>query len=175
MVDSQSVLIDYRQELEIKLLKLLQKINFDQKYYQYYQSRSNSSEKSNLKLDVFETVLMQTSLDFKYNKKEKFFGHKETVANHDVVFNIAFTSSSVELILSIKADESCKVGGSFPALARKVARLNDPNFDYSPRFPKLPFSNLLELQDTVGFGISLFEEVKQKLLLEDPFKKYSTR
>jgi hypothetical protein len=174
-MDSQSVLIDYRQESERKFLKILQKIDFDKKYYQYYENCSNRLEKSNLKLDAFESVLISSSLDFKYDKREKFFGHKETVAKHDVVFNVAFPYSCVELILSVKVAESCKVGGPFPALARKVARLNDPNFNYSPYSPVLPFSNYVELQDTVNFGIALFEEVKQKLLLEDPFKEYSTR
>jgi hypothetical protein len=168
-MDSQSVSIDYKQDSERKLLKALQKIDFDKKYYQYYESCSNRPEKSKLKLDDFESVLMSSSLDFKYDKREKFFGHKEIVAKYDVVFNIAFPYSCVELILSIKVDKPCKVGGPFPALARKIATLNNPNFNYSPYSPILPFSNYIELQDTVNFGITLFEEVKQVLLLEDPF------
>jgi uncharacterized beta-barrel protein YwiB (DUF1934 family) len=169
IMNSQSVLSEHRQESEEKLLKILQKINFDKNYYQYYEKCSNRSEKSNLKLDAFESVLMSSSLDFKYDKREKFFGHKTTVARYDVVFNIAFPYSCVELILSIKVDKSCKIGGPFPTLARKVARLSDPNFSYSPYSPVLPFSNHIELRDTVKFGISLFEEVKQSILLEDPF------
>jgi hypothetical protein len=170
MTNSQSVLSEHRQESEGKLLKILQKINFDKKYYQYYEECSNHSEKSNLKLDDFESVLMSIPLDFKYDKREKFFGHKTTVLEHDVIFNVAFPYSCVELILSIRVDEMCKVGGPFPSLSRKVARLSDPDFSYSPYSPVLPFSNYFELQEAVNFGISLFEEIKQELVVESFFE-----
>jgi hypothetical protein len=174
MTNSQSVMSGNVQELEQKLgqklFKTLRRINFDKKYYGYCESHSDRTEKSNLKLSDFESVLMSTSLNFKYDKREKFFGHKETLENHTIVFNIAFSSCRVEIILSIIVNESCTIGDPFSALARRVARLDDPNFEYSPRYPEFPFSNYLELQDAVNFGISLFEEIKQGLLVDKFFE-----
>ena len=153
-----------------KLLKLLEKIGFSQKYYDYYAKNSEfiySNQKHfTCTIKDFAAVLSTTALDFKYKKNERFFHHKQNYGKCELILNVAFPYTSVELIFYVK-NEHEYVGGPFPKLAREVAQLSDPHFKYSPAAPKLPFSNRDELQQAVNFGVSLFKEIKQAIIDEE--------
>ncbi|MBD2609890.1 hypothetical protein H6G94_01130 [Nostoc punctiforme FACHB-252] len=158
-----------------QLLELLNQINFSQKYYDYYaKSKENSSqEKSVLKTEDFAAALSSTSLDFSYNKKERFFHYEENNNKWQFELNISFSKSYIELILSVENELLGYAGGPFPKLAREAAQLSNPNFQYSPASPKIPFSNREELQEAVNFGVSLFEEIKQAILSKQNLVGYS--
>jgi hypothetical protein len=153
-----------------QLLKLLEKIDFSRKYYDYYAKNSeliySNQKRFTCTIKYFAAVGSTTALDFKYKTNERFFHHKQNYGNCELILNVAFPYSSVELIFYVK-NEHGYVGGPFPKLAREVAQLSDPHFKYSPAAPKLPFSNKDELQQAVNFGISLFKEIKQAIIDEE--------
>lgn len=152
--------------LSTKLLEILNKINFSQKYYDYYAKNRaiSNTQKSILSSEDFAAVLSSTFLDFSYSKKEKFFHHKEIIKTWEFDLKISFSNSYIELILSVEHELLGYAGGPFPKLAREAAQLSNPNFQYSPASPKIPFSNRDELQQAVNFSVSLFEEIKQAIL-----------
>jgi len=159
------------QLLTEQALEVLAKIDFAGRYYDYYKSRAEIEKKGNstLNQEDFETVLSQSGMKFKYVKKDKFFSCKEISRSLSFELKIAFPYSTVELILSIK-DGTEYFGGPFARIARQVAQVADPSFSPYPASPKLPFSNVEELQEAIQFGISLFKEVKITLLSEIPFQ-----
>lgn len=155
-----------KERLSSKLPELMLKIYFDKKYYEYYENCKNREKMTGCKREVFEAALSASYLKFKYYKKEDFFSYKEMHQKCEYILNIAFPYSTVELILSIKTKNGV-IGGPFSKLAREVAQMRDPSFEYSPPYPKIPFSNIDELQEVVKFGVLLFEDAKQVILSYD--------
>ncbi|HAG83791.1 MAG TPA: hypothetical protein DCL61_22245 [Cyanobacteria bacterium UBA12227] len=153
-------------KLSSKFYELLAGINFEKRYYEYYENCRGREKMAGYNRQDCEAVLASTSLEFKYYKKENFFSHKQVYKKNEFILNVAFPYSTVELIFSVKAKDEV-IGGPFSLLARQVAQLREPNFEYSPPYPKIRFSNLDELQEAVKFGISLFEDVKQVILSDN--------
>jgi len=157
-----------------KLLKLLEKMGFSQKYYDYYAKNIevvfSTQKRFTGTIKDFAAVLSTTSLDFKYLKNERFFHHRQNHGRGELILNISFSYSSVELIFYVKNGPEI-IGGPFTKLAREVAQLSDPNFKYSLAAPKLPFSTRVELQQAVDFGVSLFKEIKQAIINEEWWQK----
>jgi hypothetical protein len=153
-----------QEALSTKLLERLRKIDFDRRYFDYYRvhaDRENSTMRTT-RADL-EAVLSDTPLNFKYYTKENFFQHKERHPRCELVLNIAFPYSTAEFILHVRTNCG-PAGGPYPLLARQVATMRDPDFVASPRSPKLPFSNAIELKEVVQFGLSLFEDAKRAIL-----------
>ncbi|MCA9953103.1 MAG: hypothetical protein KC434_00170 [Anaerolineales bacterium] len=160
-----------REELEEKLIDLLAEIDFDKRYYEFYQSmvESEDSDTSLTRAD-FEATLVQTTLDFNYHKKENFFQHKQSHPNADMALHIAFPYRSMaEFILTVNTAAG-PIGGPFPQLARQVGLRRDPDFSPSPRSPKLPFADEYELEKVIKFGIDLFEHAKTSILSYDGWR-----
>lgn len=149
--------------LSSKITDLLSKIDFDKRYYEYYENCRSRRKMTSCSREDFETALSSTSRGFKYYKKENFFSYKEMHQKGEFILNVAFPYSTVEFILSIKTKDGA-IGGPFSKLAREVAQLREPSFEYSPPYPKIPFSNLDELLEVVKFGVLLFEDAKQVIL-----------
>src|SRR5262245_14471198 len=151
-----------------KLIELLAGIDFDKRYYAYYEAHKDRENQSmtGATRETFEAALSPTQLNFKHSKKENFFSYEERHVHCTVGLNVAFPYSTVELILFVKTRNGY-VGGPFPKLAREVGQLRDPNFAPSPPSPKLPFSSRSELEEAVRFGVSLFEDAKRAILTYD--------
>ncbi|WP_407889377.1 hypothetical protein [Scytonema sp. NUACC26] len=164
-----------QEKLSNQLIRVLNAINFSQRYYNFYEQKkeaiSSHKKKSMASYEDLAAALSSISQDFKYYKKENLITYKETFDKWEFVLNIAFTFSYVELILSIK-NEHEYAGGPFPKLAREAAQLSDPEFKYSPASPKIPFSNPTEFLSAVNFGISVFQEVKQAILPDEIKQSY---
>ena len=147
--------------LTAKLLELLAGMNFASRYYEYCDRYSNRGPMPSYGRRDLETALATTSLEFQYHSKERFFSHR---ANDEVVgLNVAFPHSKVELILTL-ATAAGDIGGTFAELAEQVALEQDPDFEHSPPYPLLPFSNEAELREAVQFGVSLFLDARQAIL-----------
>jgi hypothetical protein len=153
------------ESIATQLIEVLAAIEFDRRYYAYYDAHSDRSRRSwvGVRRQDFEAALATTSLDFKYVKKGNFFSHEQQHEHITLGLNIAFSSSHVELILIVKTRQGY-AGGPFPKLAREIGQLRDPNFAPSPASPKLPYSNREELLEAVQFGISLFLDSKRAIL-----------
>lgn len=151
--------------LSDKLIRLLSKVNFDSRYYEYYESCKDRSSGIKMKPDVLAPLLETQGLDFEYNKKEKFYSHKEDHEQFTLVFNIALLQSSLEMLLYLNVGSET-VGGPFPRLARQVAVLSRPDFKYAPASPKIPIESLDDASQAINFGVSLFEDARQSILSE---------
>src|SRR5262245_13817096 len=129
-----------------QLIDVLAGIEFDRRYYAYYDARRDRMRRSwvGVRRQDFEAALATTSLDFKYFKKGSFFSHEQRHKRCTIVLNIAFSSSNVELILHVKTERG-HAGDPFPGLANDVGQRRDPNFSHTPPYPRLPFSNREEL------------------------------
>jgi hypothetical protein len=155
-----------KEMLYAKLIKLLAGMDFDKRYYGFYEAQRGQGKKgmSTLRLEDFQTALAKTSLDFSYQAKEKFFSHTETFDHCAVGLNVAFPySSAVEFILSVKTRQG-DLGDPFSSLAHDVGEFRDPDFHSEPEFPNLPFSSKAELHEAVQFGVSLFQDAKHAIL-----------
>ena len=149
-----------REALDAKLVELLAGIDFAGRYYAYYAAVRQRARMPDVSQQELVEALAATSLDFKYNKKEKFFAHQEQTATCLVGLNIGFPISSAEFILNVKAAPGW-LGGPYSVLARRIERLRDPDFEHDPYYPTLPFGNRDELRETVNFGVGLWQEAKQ--------------
>jgi hypothetical protein len=153
-----------RRQFELKLYKLLSQMEFAERYYRFFQqTQRNYQGEASFEQEDFADALSSTGVDFKYDKRERFFGHKESHPSCDLTLNVAFLDDSVEFILAVKTSQGY-IGGPFTVLARQVKRLGTPDFDYSPRSPKPQFSNAEQLQDVVNFGVLLFKDAKRVIL-----------
>lgn len=148
-----------------QLIEVLSGIEFDRRYYAYYDANSDRLRRNwvGVRRQDFEAALAAPSLDFKYFKKGSFFSHEQQHEHCTIGLNIAFSSSTVELILSVKTERGY-AGGPFPVLAKEVGQSRDPNFSPTPPYPRLPFSNREELLEAVQYGIALFLDSKRAIL-----------
>ena len=150
--------------LERKLLELLAEVDFDRRYYAYYESHRSPEDADSVVSDKdLATALSQTALEFEYTASEHLFRHKEVCDSIELMFGVGLLGGSdLEFLLYLKTSKGF-LGGPFPKLAREVGQVRDPAFTCSPRSPKLPVSRLQDLQEAVQFGLSLFEDARNKL------------
>jgi hypothetical protein len=153
------------ESIDTQLIEALAGIDFDRRYYAYYDAHSDRMRRNwaRFRRQDFEAALATTSLDFKYFTKGSFFSHEQRHEHCTIVLNIAFSLSTVELILHVETERG-HAGDPFPALANDVGQRRDPNFSHTPPYPRLPFSNREELLEAVQFGISLFLDSQRAIL-----------
>lgn len=155
----------YTPELKEKLSRLLLSLNFDQQYYQLYESLRSSIGKSlaNESRSLQERLLKGAGLQVQFDGRENFFAHRETVAVGQFGLNAIFRNSEAEFVLAIDLAAG-SMGGTFHGLAREVALRRDPAFSYQPRYPRLPYASEAELQRVIGFAVDRFQQIKAALL-----------
>ncbi|MFN8440450.1 MAG: hypothetical protein U0175_06775 [Caldilineaceae bacterium] len=155
----------YTPELKEKLLKLLLTLNFDQQYYQFYESLRPSIGKAlpNESRSLQERLLNEAGLQVKYDGRENFFAHREATTMGQLGLNAIFRNSEAEFVLAIDLAEG-SMGGTFHGLAREVALRRDPAFNYQPRYPRLPYASEAELQRVIQFAVDRLRQVEAALL-----------
>lgn len=117
--------------------------------------------------EITAATLTGHGIDAKYDTKEKFFRFEEQQGEHKFVSTIAFSYfAELELLFAIHT-ASDSAGGALHWLARKVARQHTPNFEYAPRYPRIPFGDAEELEDAVNFSLALFNDIKNAILNMD--------
>ncbi len=157
-----------------QLLKLLASLKLDELYYSFYESHKHheDAKERNITHSQLRQVFAELEFPVVFDKTEKFYLHRESDENTIELCTALLHGSYIEFVLSVDVAED-HIGGPVPMLARRVAQLRDPNFEYSPRSPKLPASNLESLRETLAFGISLFKSIKatlQSTTRPEPFK-----
>lgn len=150
-----------KKDYENKLITLLANMNFATHYYSTYETFKGKQPSTKFEVnDYLEAINAVSEMPFKYYKKEKFFGIREKWGELVVKFNIAlYHNCAIEFILAVQTPAGF-VGGPFPRLANLAAKLNQPDFSYTPRFPRLPFSTKEELRQVMQFGVEIYEETK---------------
>jgi len=155
--------MDAKQTAGAKLIDLLSGIEFARRYYDFEKTSRERAGNWGMGRKDFEAALAATSLSFVYEAKERFFKHEQAHEHCAISLGVAFSASTIEMILYVKTKHGY-IGGPFPLLARQVAQLRDPNFVYAPPFPKLTFSNVDGLHRAIQFGVSLFRDAKRSIL-----------
>ncbi|MDH4275718.1 MAG: hypothetical protein OEW08_11810 [Gammaproteobacteria bacterium] len=156
-----------------KLIEYLADMGFDLAYYGYYDAHVDRERKpmSFVKRELLTETLAETALDFKYDSKERFFGHRQRQVNMEFGLNIAFRHSAAEFILWIKVDAHEEIlGDPYQVLAQSVAEWRNPGVEHDPPYPTLPFSNRQELVEVVGFGVTWFNQLKLYILARESFQ-----
>lgn len=153
-----------KDKLKLELLNSLAQIDFPKKFYTYYEKIRNHNQLNDLDQEDYAAAFKNCDIKVTYNKNERFFTYEENNQTHKLKLKLAFAYSTVELILEFETKHGY-IGGVLTGLAMDAAKLSDPKFTYSPPYPKFPFSNMEELQDIIKFSISLFDEIKQAIIL----------
>jgi hypothetical protein len=139
---------------------LLSRIDFDKRYYAYYESVRHldlRSEDSVVDNAILKKMLATSGLVFTFHK-HGFFRHVAKREHWEFGLTIDFKYSSLEFIF-YGTTPSGSVGGPYPGLAQEVAELRSPGFEFDPPYPKLPCLTEGELQSAVDFGIGMFRDV----------------
>jgi hypothetical protein len=154
------------EHLRKTLLQLLAGMDFAERYYGYFERTRGRGAMPSYSREDLAAALAATGLEFRYHSKERFFSYREEGKTCTVGLNAAFPDSKVELILTLDTADG-DIGGTFAELAADVRQARDPGFEYSPPYPKLPFSNATELGEAVQLGVSLFKDAKHAILAHD--------
>lgn len=144
-----------------ELRKLLASIDFDKRYYAFVESHRNFPPMKDIRQEQLATAIANASLDVVYVKKEIFYKHIELHPVGKIGLNIFFSHSNIEAIFVF---HSPGVAGSYHGLARDIGEMRNPNFCPEPPYPRLPFSNVIELQEAVDLVVQLFQEGKKLIL-----------
>jgi len=141
------------------------------KLFERFKEISLSHQSEPLSIYSDETIiniLKETEIDFKYFKKENFYGVKLIESNYDIRFNISFKYGIVEPILWAKNMESGEqIGGVFSRLMKMIQKSTNNSQIIKIAYPK--FSNYEDLKEIILELSLIFKDFKKELL-----KKTST-
>ncbi len=152
--------------LTAKLVALLTDIHFPERYYGYYEQGRHRSGMAKLDQAAIVKALEATGLSFRFSPREKFFYYRETHTDLEIGLHIAFSASSAEFILVLNV-KGVPIGSPYPGLAHLVEATSNPDFAYTPAYPRLRFSNLQELQEVTVWSTSMFRTIRDAVLLCD--------
>jgi hypothetical protein len=149
--------------LSAKVVQLMAGVDFDKRYYAYFEAcRHRPSESMLCKVD-FSAAMGAAQWPFRYSRSEDFFHYFEERDGIGTGLNVAFTHGDMELILVVTVS-GMHVGGTFHGLAHDIAERRDPNFAYNPPYPRIPLTNHDELADAVRFAVELFDDARTAIV-----------
>jgi hypothetical protein len=150
----------------MKLLQILGAIDFDRRFYEFYDQIRNRRNLSGLGRKDWDAVLGRTGLSFRYTAKERLYTYEEQTSLGKIGLKIAFRHDEVEPILVCNLGMG-EIGRPFQILAKSGGELKDPSFDPKPPYPTLPFTNTEELNQVIDFVIGLYSDAKSAILRFD--------
>lgn len=148
-----------------RLVRLLTRIDFGGRYYDFCDRHAGAHPDPRLSHADHEKAISATGLDFKYDKRERFFGHRESIKGTTLYLNISLAHPDVELILAFDTPVG-RVGGTFQGLAAAAEALSRPGCQHQPPYPRLPFRTFDDLHDALQFGVGLYNEVRALIIAE---------
>jgi hypothetical protein len=150
-------------EFPAGLVVALREVNFDERYYGFYEQIRNRTTPSGLSKRDWDKALAETGLTFRYDAKERFYSTEKQFGNCIIKLIVAFRHDRVELILDVKTPNG-RNGGPFAALANSVGLSRNPSFSPTPPFPALPFSNIEGLREIIGFAMTLYGDAERAVV-----------
>jgi hypothetical protein len=118
------------------------------------------------KLEDVAAFLARTPFSFKFKKGERLFSTTENSADVLVGLNLRISGSAVEAVLVVQTTAG-HVGSPFTGLARDTARLDTPDFERSPPFPRPSYSDQAGIEDVLGTLVELYGRTRLALLSMD--------
>jgi hypothetical protein len=156
----------YLETLQEELFDLLASLNFANKYYGYYETHFEIKSITSVSFDreFFEASLLASGLDFRFNEDEEVFEYVDKRNKLEINLKCTLKDCQVACVLVLKT-RGRAVEWPFWGLAAEVELLRDPDFEYFPRNPKLPVSNLEDLQEAINFGVALYRQIREELFV----------
>ena len=150
--------------IDIRLKKVLQKINFEKRYLEIctkHSDRENNIKDKSLK-EIGE-LLNNINVSFSFSKKECFFKIKEKIVAYDFQFNIIPYTGALQFVWDIKVNKiRLKLGwGMWENIVEEIESID---FEIKPR----PYySNYEELEEILREAFAIYEDFKTEVLKVD--------
>lgn len=155
-----------REDHERRLAELLSDMDFSDRYYTQCDTRPLTASTYVLSPEEQRRLIASTGLEFAYDSRERFFGHREEAPPHRIRLNIIFGERYVEPVLAFSTGAGV-IGGPFHVLARRTeAFVRGPELDRDPRYPRLRFISTDEAERQFAFAIELFRDTRPVILGE---------
>jgi hypothetical protein len=154
-----------REKDDARLIELLAAMDFADRYYAMCEAHSKRGPE--MPLQRQRVALAKTGRAFTYDKREKFFAHKDPDApkGRRLGVHVALELAMVELVLVFETKNG-HIAGPFASLARKVKMLSIPGYKHSPPYPKMDFASQAALDKALAAGLALYDDVKAVILAE---------
>ena len=150
--------------IDIRLKRILQKINFEKRYLEIcnkYSDFENSIDSKSIS-DI-DLLLNQMEVKFKYSKKECFFKIEDKSNLITIGFNIIPYTGALQFVWDIKVNKiRLKLGwGMWENIVEEIESID---FEIKPR----PYySNYEELEEILREAFAIYEDLKTEVLKVD--------
>ena len=150
--------------IDIRLKKVLQKINFEKRYLEICNKYSDFQNSINSKsISDIDLLLNQMEVKFKYSKKECFFKIKEKIVAYDFQFNIIPYTGALQFVWSVKLNKQM-LELSWGIWESILEEMLNKSFEIRPR----PYySNYQELKEILTEAFAIYEDFKTEVLKVD--------
>ena len=150
--------------IDIRLKKVLQKINFEKRYLEicnkYSDFRNSINSKSISDIDL---LLNQMEVKFKYSKKECFFKIEDKSNLITIGFNIIPYTGALQFVWSVKLNKQM-LELSWGVWESILEEMLNKSFEIRPR----PYySNYQELEEILTEAFAIYEDFKTEVLKVD--------
>ena len=150
--------------IDIRLKKVLQKINFGKRYLEicnkYSDFRNSINSKSISDIDL---LLNQMEVKFKYSKKECFFKIEDKSNLITIGFNIIPYTGALQFVWSVKQNKQM-LELSWGVWESILEEMLNKSFEIRPR----PYySNYQELEEILTEAFAIYEDFKTEVLKVD--------
>jgi hypothetical protein len=113
-------------------------------------------------IETIENICKDLNPNFKYNKKESFFGLKEKSDGFEFILNFCFQYGVVETIIFAKfIDTGQKYGGALFAVFQKLEKNGLIKNNFDTRYPL--FQNEDQLMEITKIYYSIYQDFKSYL------------
>lgn len=142
---------------------VLLKLDFPSRYYAYCEAHAKK-DPPDIPVALQTRALDETGRTFRYDKKEKFFGWRDSNAPKgcELGINLVLQFAQADWIL-VFGTPSGHLAGSFSGIALDAKRLADPSYQHDPRYPTPKIANARELRVVLAEGFALYEDVAKAL------------
>ena len=150
--------------IDIRLKKVLQKINFEKRYLEIctkHSDRENNIKDKSLK--EIRELLNNMNVSFSFDKKECFFKIKEKIVTYDFQFNIIPYTGALQFVWSVKLNKQM-LELSWGIWESILEEMLNKSFEIRPR----PYySNYQELKEILTEAFAIYEDFKTEVLKVD--------
>jgi len=147
--------------IDIRLKKVLQKINFEKRYLEIcnkYSDFQNSID--NKSISDIDLLLNQMEVKFKYSKKEYFFKIEDKSNLITIGFNIIPYTGALQFVWSVKLNKQM-LELSWGVWESILEEMLNKSFEIRPR----PYySNYQELEEILREAFAIYEDFKNEVL-----------
>ena len=150
--------------IDIRLKRILQKINFEKRYLEICNKHSDFENSIDSKsISDIDLLLNQMEVKFKYSKKECFFKIEDKSNLITIGFNIIPYTGALQFVWSVKQNEQM-LELSWGVWESILEEMLNKSFEIRPR----PYySNYQELKEILTEAFAIYEDFKTEVLKVD--------